>query len=125
MPSISVPHQSGAPTPNQESPRGLLAAAVSILVLAVSQAGGARAAGGPGEGAVLKAVLDGTRAGENLVRAESFAGYKKGFRRDDGWFLCDNGADPKGRRGAACTVTLNQTRPCFAPVGTGICLRGS
>ena len=65
----------------------------------------------PADGTTVKAVLDVKQAGANLVKTGNARPYEQGFRKDGTWFLCDNGTDPKGRRGVAYGVTLNQTRP--------------
>src|SRR5271165_3348344 len=65
----------------------------------------------PAEGQVVKAVLDASQAGPNLVKTENLGSYERGFQKDGPTFLCDNGKDAKGQRGVAFGLTLNQTRP--------------
>lgn len=65
----------------------------------------------PADGTPLKTVLGNAQTGENLLRPDRFAGYEKGFVRQGDSFVCDNGADPQARRGAAQTIELNQRRP--------------
>ncbi len=85
---------------------------VRIAVLAVLAMAAAVGAAAPEDGAVVKRVLDGRTAGEDLLRTESWRPFGAGFERgDDGSFACNNGADAKARRGAAQTVVLNQTVP--------------
>src|SRR5262245_25331625 len=66
------------------------------------------------DGAVTKAVLTPKAAGENLLKADAWRGFERGFRRDGRTFVCDNGPDTKARRGASQTVVLHQERP--API---------
>ncbi|MGQ9574211.1 MAG: hypothetical protein ACUVUC_02745 [Thermoguttaceae bacterium] len=63
------------------------------------------------DGIVVKAVLDAEAKGQNLLRADKWGPYEQGFRREQGVFICDNGAEASARRGVAQTVELNQTRP--------------
>jgi len=65
----------------------------------------------PADGTVIKAVLDSTKAGESLLKPAAWQPYEQGFRREGALFVCDNGSDSKGRRGAAQSVELNQARP--------------
>jgi len=60
---------------------------------------------------VAKKVLGIKQAGENLLRPGNWRPYEKGFQREGEWFVCDNGADTHGRRGASQSITLQQTRP--------------
>jgi hypothetical protein len=72
----------------------------------------ALAAAGPAHGAVALEVLK--PAGENLLKADAWRPYDRGFARDGETFVCDNHADDKARRGASQTVVLNQAVP--API---------
>jgi dienelactone hydrolase len=65
----------------------------------------------PEEGAVLKKALRLDQDGENLLKADAWGGWQKGFEKSDGAFLCDNGTDNQAHRGVFQTVTLNQTKP--------------
>lgn len=65
----------------------------------------------PADGTVLKAVLNTTETGENLLHADRFGGYEKGFVRDGEAFVCDNGSEAAARRGVMQSVELNQSRP--------------
>lgn len=88
--------------------------AVVVLALGGADRGMAadRPAGKPpADGTTIKAVLDTARSGENLLKPGAWQPYEQGFQREGKVFVCDNGADSKGRRGAAQTVELNQTRP--------------
>ena len=38
-------------------------------------------------------------------------GWQSGFAREDGVFVCDNGADAQAQRGVSQTVVLNQEKP--------------
>ncbi|MGA2031836.1 MAG: hypothetical protein ABSG68_06250 [Thermoguttaceae bacterium] len=60
---------------------------------------------------VAKIVLGSKEAGESLLRPEDWQRYEKGFDRQGDWFVCDNGAEGRSRRGASQTVRLNQVRP--------------
>lgn len=63
------------------------------------------------DGAVIKAVLDSKAAGANLLKSDAWRPYETGYQTEGNVFVCDNGADGKGRRGVAQSVVLNQTRP--------------
>jgi len=92
----------------------LVVSAVASLSLAAAGRGIAadRPAGKPpADGTTIKAVLDTARSGENLLKPGAWQPYEQGFQREDKVFVCDNGTDSRGRRGAAQTVELNQTRP--------------
>jgi hypothetical protein len=62
----------------------------------------------------MKAVITPKTAGENLLKADAWYPFEKGFQPDGASFVCDNGADTKARRGASQTVELRQERP--API---------
>jgi len=66
---------------------------------------------GTRDGSVLKKALRLDQGGENLLKAEVWTGWQKGFEKDGDTFLCDNGADARAQRGVSQTVTLNQTKP--------------
>ena len=66
---------------------------------------------GHADGTILKSVLDTRDAGENLLDANAWRPWDKGFQRSDEGFLCDNGTDPDVQRGVSQTIVLNQRRP--------------
>ena len=63
-----------------------------------------------GDGAVIKAVVRAERPGENALRPENWQPWEKGYQRQGNEFLCENGADSAGRRGAFQRVVLNQAK---------------
>lgn len=63
------------------------------------------------DGRVVKKALKLDQAGENLLKANVWTAWQKGFVRDGDVFVCDNGADATAQRGVLQTVTLNQTKP--------------
>jgi hypothetical protein len=65
----------------------------------------------PQDGSVVKKALKAGEGGENLLKADAWSGWQKGFVKDDGEFLCDNDTDSQAQRGVSQTVTLNQTKP--------------
>jgi len=52
--------------------------------------------------------------GENLLKADAWRPYERGFERQGEGFVCDNGGDAGLRRGASQTVVLDQAAP--API---------
>jgi hypothetical protein len=60
---------------------------------------------------VAKRVLRTDQAGPNLLRADAWRPYEKGFLRDGETFVCDNAGDAKVHRGLSQTIELNQERP--------------
>jgi hypothetical protein len=74
----------------------------------------AAAATPPRERAVTKTVITPKAAGKNLLKADAWIAFEKGFRRDGATFACDNDGDAKARRGASQTVVLEQKQP--API---------
>ncbi|MCX7047284.1 MAG: hypothetical protein NTX50_17580 [Candidatus Sumerlaeota bacterium] len=95
---------------------------VSLLLCArtmVSAAAQGTASAPVADGAVVKQLLlresaDKSSAGAsqgNLLKADSWRAFEKGFQREGGAFVCDNAQDGKGLRGVSQNVTLNQTRP--------------
>lgn len=60
------------------------------------------------DAATVKKVVGTDTAGENLLKAEAWRPYEKGFTRDADAFVCDNGSDAAARRGVSQTVVLNQ-----------------
>ena len=60
---------------------------------------------------IAKTVLRPGQGGENLLRADAWQPYDKGFDRQGSWLVCDNGGNAAGRRGAMQSVPLNQLRP--------------
>jgi len=65
----------------------------------------------PGDGTVIKAVLDAKAAGENLLKPAAWRPYEAGYRSEGSVFVCDNGAGAAAGRGVSQSVVLNQTRP--------------
>ncbi len=63
------------------------------------------------DGAVAKKVLGVEAAGRNLLKADGWRPWQKGFERDGGVFVCDNGSDGQVQRGVSQTITLNQDTP--------------
>jgi hypothetical protein len=63
------------------------------------------------DGAVLKKVLKLDQAGENLLKPDAWTGWQRGFTRQDGLFVCDNGSDAQAQSGASQTAVLNQQKP--------------
>ncbi len=76
-----------------------------ILAAAMMSSGQAQ------DGSVIKKALRLDQGGENLLRANAWTGYQKGFARDGDTFFCDNDTDARAQRGISQTVTLNQTKP--------------
>lgn len=62
-------------------------------------------------GLVAKAVLDAGGSGGNLLKTDAWRPWQKGFQRQQGQFVCDNGPDDSAQRGASQSVVLDQTRP--------------
>lgn len=60
---------------------------------------------------VVKEVLRFESPEENILQADRFRPYEKGFDMRDGVFVCDNGEDAEARRGVAQGVVLNQETP--------------
>ena len=60
---------------------------------------------------VVKQVVRFENTAPNLLRTDGFRPYEAGFQFENGIYICDNGSDTKVTRGAAQTVTLNQTQP--------------
>jgi hypothetical protein len=87
--------------------------ALSVMAVVLSYVPLAAAAE-PADGATAKAVLKLKDAGENLLKPSAWQPWQKGFTREGGMFVCDNGADAKVQRGVGQTVTLNQKEP--API---------
>ena len=90
-------------------------ASVSLFGLTIAALPGlqvaAEARGAPADGEVLKAVLDVSQTGENLLKPDGARPYEQGFQREGNVFVCDNGSDAKGQRGVAWSVTLDQKQP--------------
>lgn len=63
---------------------------------------------------VARKVVRDSAAGENLLKQAAWRSYEQGYSRQGAEFVCDNGADAKGRRGVAQSVVLNQKTP--API---------
>ncbi len=49
--------------------------------------------------------------GENLLQANAWRPWQKGFTREGALFVCDNGGEGNVQRGASQHVVLNQTAP--------------
>ena len=81
---------------------------VATLLLAVG--GLATNAGETADGAVVKHVLDGERAGTNVLKLSAWRPYESGFTKTNDVFICDNGT-VAGRRGVWQHVELNQKSP--------------
>ena len=62
---------------------------------------------------VAKRILT-MQSGEDLIKPDAWGPYQKGFQREGDAWVCTNDDDVKSQRGAAQTVTLNQTKP--API---------
>ncbi len=71
----------------------------------------ANAADGLQEGETLKALVRAEQAGPNLLQADAWRAYEKGFLPEADALLCDNGSEATLRRGAVQTVELNQRVP--------------
>lgn len=63
------------------------------------------------DGEVLKKVLKLDQAGGNLLKPDAWTGWQRGFVRENGVFVCDNGSDSRAQRGVSQTVVLNQEKP--------------
>ena len=63
------------------------------------------------DGTVVKPALDTGQTGENLLKPDRWRPWQKGFQRDGGQFVCNNGPDIDAQRGASQSVVLNQTKP--------------
>lgn len=63
------------------------------------------------DGEVLKKVLKFDQTGANLLKPDAWSGWQRGFTRDNGVFVCDNGSDSRAQRGVSQTVVLNQEKP--------------
>jgi hypothetical protein len=63
------------------------------------------------DGRAIKRVLDKSQAGENVLQADRWGGWQKGFRREGNLFVCDNGNDGQVQRGVSQRVELNQMQP--------------
>jgi hypothetical protein len=62
------------------------------------------------DGTIIKKTLGDAPAGMNLLKADGWVAWQKGFDRQSDAFVCDNGGDTSVQRGASQTITLNQTR---------------
>jgi len=65
----------------------------------------------PRDGMVVKRVLDVDRVGPNLLKADTWRPWGRGYEQVADLFVCDNGSDGKVQRGVSQTVVLNQSRP--------------
>jgi hypothetical protein len=81
-----------------------------VLILAPAPALWAEHAAPP-DGTVLKRTQRLDQGGKNLLKADAWTGWQRGFARGGGPFFCDNGDDAQVQRGVSQTVTLNQQKP--------------
>ncbi|MHC4424476.1 MAG: hypothetical protein ACYSYV_00095 [Planctomycetota bacterium] len=63
------------------------------------------------DGAPVKKVLARRHAGENLLDANAWRPWQKGFQQKESIFICDNASDARVQRGISQTVALDQTTP--------------
>jgi len=75
-----------------------------MLVLAMASCAAA-------DGTTVKRIFKAPRQGANLLKADAWRAWGRGFRREGGMFVCDNGTDAKAHRGASQTIVLDQGRP--------------
>ncbi|MEN6337964.1 MAG: hypothetical protein ABFE01_27230 [Phycisphaerales bacterium] len=59
----------------------------------------------------MKKVLRLDRSGGSLLKPDAWTGWQRGFTREDGVFVCDNGSDAHVQRGVSQTIVLNQEKP--------------
>jgi hypothetical protein len=59
----------------------------------------------------VKKVLRLDRSGGSLLKPDAWTGWQRGFTREDGVFVCDNGSDAHVQRGVSQTIVLNQEKP--------------
>ena len=85
--------------------------ALLILLVAIAASRGGEGMAPGVDGASLKSVLTIRDTGQNLLRADAWDPWQKGFTREGALFVCDNGADAAVQRGASQTVELNQASP--------------
>jgi hypothetical protein len=65
----------------------------------------------PGAAGLVKEPVIEEGNGPNLLKAGGWKPYEKGFDRDGGAFVCDNGSDTAALGGIVQTVVLNQSEP--------------
>jgi hypothetical protein len=87
-----------------------LAGIFIILVCQLSHGAG-QSLDGDIEGRVVKKVVRATGGSENLLKAEAWRPWERGFQKEGQIFVCDNGPDTQVQRGVSQTVTINQTTP--------------
>jgi hypothetical protein len=63
------------------------------------------------EGVAAKSVLRLETRATNLLKDSDWKPWSAGFRREQDRFVCENGRDAAGRRGAVQRLVLNQSRP--------------
>lgn len=63
------------------------------------------------DGEVVYRVIRDSPPGKNLLSAEAWAPYGKGFSQENGVITCDAGNEARSQWGAAQSLTLNQTEP--------------
>ena len=63
------------------------------------------------DGTIVKKVLAADKTGVNLLKANAWKPWGKGFENRAGIFVCNNAADDRIQKGVSQTVVLNQTRP--------------
>ncbi len=101
-------------TPDSTIRRGAAALFFLAMVLqpiSTSPAKTTPVSSAPVDGTAIRRVLDLNQSGENLLKTNAWVGWQEGFERQNGMFLCDNGADARVQRGVSQTVVLNQERP--------------
>ncbi|NUQ61933.1 MAG: hypothetical protein HUU20_05570 [Pirellulales bacterium] len=83
---------------------------VGLLAIVIALTG--RAFSAAAEAArVAKAGLDTGHSGQNLLKPDAWRPWQKGFERQGGQLVCDNGPEASAQRGASQTVVLNQAQP--------------
>ncbi len=63
------------------------------------------------DGATVKKVLQADQTSVNLLRADRWHPWGKGFKRQGDLFVCDNGTSRSAQRGASQSVVLHQKTP--------------
>jgi hypothetical protein len=96
--------------------QGLFVCSVSLLLIPLNIINSVSIEKSAGSGAVsdgisIKRVLAGGNAGENLLKADAWRPWQRGFEVKNGVFVCDNASDANVQRGVSQSVSLNQTKP--------------
>ncbi|UCC99574.1 MAG: hypothetical protein JSW66_06750 [Phycisphaerales bacterium] len=89
----------------------VLALSASVFLLLSDAVFGAPARKRSSDSVSTKKVLVVDHTGDNLLDAEAWRPWQRGFERQKGVFVCDNASEADVQRGVSQTVTLNQTRP--------------